>query len=79
MRLFLFVCILLLTGCVNRVEDINHTFSFFDGVWHGFIIMFSTIAYLFNNDIEVYAENHSEYYNIGYYIGLSLFFKNFGG
>lgn len=63
----LFLLILSLTSCAPAGLT-EHEYGFFGGVWHGFIITFSLIGYLFF-DIGLFAETNS---GLAYYIGCIL-------
>ncbi|WP_421751327.1 hypothetical protein [Croceimicrobium sp.] len=46
--------------------------GFFYGLWHGFIIFFSTLGKLFGRDIGIHALNNTGWpYWLGFLIGLS--------
>lgn len=53
--------------------------GFFMGLWHGFILLFSFIVSLFNSEVNVYeVHNVGPLYNLGYLIGVSMFFSGSG-
>lgn len=65
-----------LSGCAHQPtpSDFNDPPSFFMGIIHGFLILFSLIGGFFNDDIRVYAfPNSGWWYDLGYVIGVVLF------
>jgi uncharacterized spore protein YtfJ len=45
------------------------------GIWHGFISPVTFVVSLFNNDVQMYdVHNNGNQYNIGFILGLLLFF-----
>lgn len=71
---FLLITIMLLaTGCadVSNVQEClspnEHTYGFWGGTWHGFIMAFSFIGSLFSDNIAVYAvNNNGGWYDFGF-------------
>ena len=52
---------------------------FFHGIWHGFIALFTFIISLFTDKVGVYeAHNSGGWYNLGFIIGVSIFFGGGG-
>ena len=46
------------------------------GIWHGFIAPVTFVVSLFNNDVHMYdVHNNGNQYNIGFILGLVLFFS----
>jgi len=75
--LLLFVAVLLLTGCadVSHIKpclpEIEHTYGFWGGLWHGMIAPFAFIGSLFCDDIAVYAlNNNGGWYDFGFVLGV---------
>jgi hypothetical protein len=73
--------VLLLSGCAEANQYINtapangDTASFLQGIIQGFIIVFAFIGSLFDHSIGIYeVHNDGTAYNIGYVIGIWLFF-----
>jgi hypothetical protein len=71
---FLFLSVVLLTGCANNeaVEPCltGHQYGFFGGLWHGFIAPFDFIGMLFDKNITVYAQNNNGgLYALGFLLG----------
>ena len=62
--LFLILC---LTSCAPAGVT-EHEYGFFGGLWHGFIITFSLIGYLFF-EIGLFAETNT---GLTYYIGCGI-------
>ena len=55
------------------------TFGFWRGLLHGFILPFSFIGSLFNDDIAIYAINNSGgWYDFGFAFGASIIFGSGG-
>ena len=66
--------LLLFTGCadVTQVDQtLTHTYGFWGGLWHGWIVFFSFIGSLFSDDIAIYAmNNNGGWYDFGFLLGL---------
>ncbi|MBN2619206.1 MAG: hypothetical protein JXR64_12915 [Spirochaetales bacterium] len=61
----------------NAIE--NNLAGFWKGLWHGFIVLFTFIVSLFNKNIGIYEINNSgALYNLGYVLGVSIFFSGSG-
>jgi len=83
----LIVSILLVTSCLagpnpsavsRTVED--KPAGFFQGLWHGFILLFSFIISLFSNKVSIYeVYNIGGWYNFGFLLGVMIFFSGSGG
>ncbi|HHE39933.1 MAG TPA: hypothetical protein ENL10_00330 [Candidatus Cloacimonetes bacterium] len=79
--------ILLVVSCtagVNQMEnkpDKDHKVAgFWRGLWNGFIILFSFIISLFNDNVTIYeVHNNGALYNLGFLLGIMLFFGGSGG
>ncbi len=53
--------------------------GFLLGVWHGFILMFSFLASLFIDSVGVYQGHNTGWpYDLGYLIGVMMFFSSGG-
>jgi len=68
---------LLLTGCAhhNAPEEIVDPYGFFSGLWHGYIIVFSFLGWLFVDDVFIIGQpNTGLFYYIGFVLGLMGFF-----
>ncbi|MCP4547515.1 MAG: hypothetical protein GY835_13740 [bacterium] len=68
----------------NRLTNIPRsngtTAGFFLGVWHGFTLLFTLVASLFIKSIRIYeVHNCGHLYNIGFVLGVMLFFGGSGG
>lgn len=75
-KILLLLCILLLTGCADKNPNPDEVLGFLFGLWHGFVIVFAFIASCFDNDVAVYATNNNGFwYNLGYVLGLHIFFN----
>ena len=78
-NILLILFLLIISGCASSVE-ISETVSnepsgFLHGLLHGFILLFSFIGSLFNDDIAVYAvNNNGALYDLGFLLGVFLFF-----
>ncbi len=75
----LLTVILLLSGCATRsAVAVDSPPGFFAGLLHGFIILFSFVGSLFT-DYEVYAlPNSGGWYDLGFLLGVSMFFGGGG-
>ena len=68
--LILLFCIISLSSCAPKGYESNEA-GFFSGIWHGFIILFSSIGKLFGADIGIYAEHNTGFfYWLGFIIGI---------
>lgn len=60
-------------------EVIVEQAGFWQGLWHGFISLFTFIISLFNKNVEIYESyNNGNWYNFGFIIGVSAFFGGSG-
>ncbi len=76
----LFAALMLLVSCApgNERFDVDPA-GFWMGLWHGFIIVISFIVSLFNNTVEIYEVNNNGFwYNLGFIIGVAIFFGGGG-
>jgi hypothetical protein len=81
------VLILLVVSCtagVNQMEDKpdkdGKIAGFWRGLWNGFIILFSFIISLFNDNVTIYeVHNSGGWYNFGFLLGIMCFFGGSGG
>jgi hypothetical protein len=65
----------------NNVADVDaaHISGFWAGLWHGFIILFTFIASLFTDQVNIYeVHNNGGWYNFGYLLGVMFFFGGGG-
>lgn len=71
--------IALFAGCATQsVTEVQNPPGFWDGLLHGFIILFSFIISLFT-DYEIYAfPNTGTWYNLGFLLGVMIFFGGGG-
>jgi len=54
--------------------------GFLKGLWHGFILLFTFLVSLFRDGVGVYdTHNNGNLYNLGYVLGVMLFFGGSGG
>ncbi|NOY50111.1 MAG: hypothetical protein GXO88_06080 [Chlorobi bacterium] len=70
----------LITSCAAGSEKFTEeTAGFLMGAWHGFISLFSFVASLFVDGIEVYEKNNNgNWYNFGFIIGIMIFYGGGG-
>lgn len=53
--------------------------GFWLGLWHGFILFFTFIISLFNQNVGIYEVHNSGWaYNLGYLLGVIIFFSGSG-
>jgi len=78
--------ILLLAGCAPTVDKPGssgadeETAGFWKGLWHGFIMLFTFVVSLFRDRIGIYeANNNGNWYNLGFVLGVMIFFGSGGG
>ena len=58
----------------------NDVAGFWKGLWHGFIVVFTFIASLFNDNVGIYeSHNSGNLYNLGFLLGTMIFFGSSGG
>lgn len=54
--------------------------GFWKGLWHGFIVLFTFIISLFKDNVGIYESNNSgNWYNLGFLLGVMIFFGGSGG
>ncbi len=72
------------TAGVNQMESKPNkdgkVAGFWKGLWNGFIILFSFIISLFNDNVTIYeVHNSGGWYNFGFLLGIMCFFGGSGG
>jgi hypothetical protein len=89
-RTILIVCIglalLLVASCTPTVGTSSGTpgtegevAGFWKGLWHGFIMLFTFIISLFKDNVGIYESNNSgNLYNLGFLLGVMIFFGGGG-
>jgi len=86
MFLLLLAGVLLALGCaagsnpeVGTPTDDGTIAGFWLGLWHGFILFFTFIISLFNQNVGIYEVHNSGWaYNLGYLLGVIIFFSGSG-
>lgn len=88
LALFSLLVILSLTlaGCApgmnlaeNTAREDGAVAGFWQGLWHGFIALFTFIISLFNENVSIYeAHNNGGWYDFGFILGISAFFGGGG-
>lgn len=74
--ILLMALLILLVSCAEVQPDlskclIGDTYTFWGGLWHGFIVPFSFIGSIFSDEITIYALNNNGFwYNFGFFIGI---------
>jgi hypothetical protein len=54
--------------------------GFWQGLWHGFILLFTFFISLFNHNVGIYeVHNNGGWYNFGYLLGVMTFWGGGGG
>ncbi len=74
--------ILLVAGCAagpNQLTGMPGSYEspagFWKGLWHGFIVLFTFIISLFNDNVSIYeVHNTGNLYHLGYLLGIMIFF-----
>jgi hypothetical protein len=77
---------LVFTACaagLNSVEDSANLegkiAGFWQGLWHGFIALFTFFISLFNENVSMYeVHNIGGWYDFGFILGVSMFFGGGG-
>lgn len=78
---YFFVFTLMLTSCATHFQDasIQDPYGFFFGVWHGLILPFSFIGWLFLDGVYVIGQpNTGGTYITGFIFGLICLFGTAG-
>jgi hypothetical protein len=53
--------------------------GFWKGLWHGFIVVFTFIVSLFTDSVGIYeSHNNGNLYNLGFLLGVMIFFGGSG-
>ncbi len=54
--------------------------GFWKGLWHGVTVLFTFVISLFNDSVGIYeAHNKGNLYNLGFVLGIMIFFGGSGG
>lgn len=74
-NIVLFLVVLFLTGCEPETYVLPDTeisdIGFWYGLWHGFILPFTFVFSLFNEDVAVYSIlNNGAWYDFGFFLGV---------
>jgi len=83
----LVLALALVMGCVpgsnqlvNSPDEDGKVASFWHGLWHGFIALFTFIVSLFSDNVRMYeVHNSGNWYNFGFLLGVMIFFGGGGG
>lgn len=78
--------LILLAGCAPGPNELAETpdeegsvAGFWLGLWHGFIALFTFLISLFNENVRIYeVHNSGNLYNLGYILGIMMFFGGSG-
>ena len=81
------IILLLLSGCVAGPNDMINSAGmeggiagFWQGLWHGFIALFTFIISLFSDNVSIYeVHNNGGWYNFGFIFGAMMFFGGSNG
>lgn len=71
--------VLITSSCAHHFqqEDFADPYGFFAGIWHGLIVVFSFIGWIFLDDVYIIGEpNTGLMYYIGFALGIMCFFSN---
>lgn len=79
--------VFLLTSCTagpNKMVDKSiqegKAAGFLDGLWHGFIALFTFVISLFSDKVGIYEiHNCGGWYDFGFILGVMIFFGGGGG
>ena len=68
------IIVMIATGCAHPepIEPclVGKTYGFFNGLWHGMIVVISFIGSLFDDNIVIYASNTNGWYDFGFILGI---------
>lgn len=73
--------VIFLVSCATKAPFeselvINHSATFWKGLWHGFTFFFSLLGKIFSFDIGIHKTLHTGFiYWVGYIVGFVLFVK----
>jgi hypothetical protein len=84
---FVLLVLFLVTGCAPTPDHFTDgpgnegdVAGFWKGLWHGFIVLFTFIVSLFTDSVGIYeAHNNGNLYNLGFVLGVMIFFGGSGG
>jgi len=66
-------------GLDSAPDEKGDVAGFWRGLWHGFILLFTFIVSLFKDTVTVYeVHNNGNWYNLGYLLGVMMFFGGGG-
>jgi hypothetical protein len=79
--------LVLITSCApgpnqlsDSPDDKGKVAGFWQGLWHGFIVLFTFIVSLFTDSVRIYeVHNSGNWYNFGFLLGVMIFFGGGGG
>jgi len=78
--------IAVISGCapgpnqlVNAPDPSGNVAGFWQGLWHGFIALFTFLISLFSDKVRMYeVHNNGNWYNLGFLLGVMIFFGGGG-
>jgi hypothetical protein len=78
------LAVVLLSGCApgpnSSVGVGTDLAGFWQGLWHGFVLLFTFFISLFNHNVGIYeVHNSGGWYNFGYLLGVMMFWGGSGG
>ncbi|UCG53846.1 MAG: hypothetical protein JSW58_15830 [Candidatus Latescibacterota bacterium] len=60
---------------VDSPNDAGRVAGFWHGLWHGFIVLFTFVISLFSDNVRIYeVHNSGNWYNLGFLLGVMIFF-----
>ncbi len=63
----------------GETVEVVKSAGFLKGLWHGFIILFTFIISLFNDNVTIYeVHNNGGWYNFGFLLGVMCFWGSSG-
>ena len=63
-----------------NANAVGEAAGFWKGLWHGFIVLFTFIVSLFNDEVGIYElYNRGHLYDLGFLLGIMIFFGSSGG
>lgn len=74
---YILFTLILIGGCadVTQIQEctVTEPYGFWNGLWHGFIVMISFFGSIFSDNIAMYAvNNNGGWYDFGFILGSGI-------